>query len=982
MPETFDPYRKWLGIPPAEQPPHHYRLLAIGLFEDDPDVIESAADQRMAHLRTFQSGPHSAHSQKLLNEVAAAKLCLLSADRKAEYDGQLRLQMAEPAAAFEAPSPLIRPEAATARPHSAEVHAAPVSEAPELQFIEKPEKLRTPTSKRRPAIVWAAGSAVICICVAAAYAMLGGGPTRRSASTEPLKNESQEQAIDVAQAAGQASKKPATATSDSQNQPAAPPDTAPKQSPAAPGAPQVDMSQPVDKSKIGPPATAFAANEPSDEPLEASGPALAVAPFNAQQARAHQQAWANHLNVPVEQENSLGMRLVLIPPGEFTMGSTPEQIEQAKKHDVDVRDKKWAFERLQAEAPAHRVTISRPHLLGAAEVTIGQYRRFVDATNYITETEQFGGGNSTSKEERDPSKKAATWRGPGGAANEESAVGQLTWNDAVMFCNWLSQVEHKAPCYVHHEKAEWELSGDGNGYRLPTEAEWEYACRAGTTTQYSFGDDPENSGEFAWSIKDGPVHQPHAVAVKKPNALGLFDMHGNVGEWCHDFLGIAYYAKSPPTDPLGAAPSDQHVIRGGAWDSAVIDLRSAFRRSYPPFWRFGDLGFRVMCVSTSIGPAATPLADRGQKPAVGTGSEPMPERPAPPDNDNSAKQSQVAANEIATLKEHAGGVTRVVFHPTLPLLASAGKDGRVLLWNLDKQTQRQFAKSTVEVWALKFSPNGDLLAFGSRDWWKAQVSFHDLDSSREVKTLGEFKFGGGAVASIAYSPDGLLFAAGQDDGTVRLWSTVAFQELSPLSVGSNVLALTFGPVNVNRKQRRTEYVLIAGCKDGTVKKLSVTTAKTKDGLRGTFEPTDTSFPQLGSVLAVRFTPDAKSFACTRSGGVIYFHDPDDGKQLSAMQATGGEVNWISFHPQLPWCVTAHNTDRMARVWDIDKGKVLCEMKGHTGGVLCAEFSRDGQRVATAAEDFSIKLWELVGAGVPEAPKRARKAKPPAPLVGD
>src|SRR5215469_338512 len=90
MPEVFDPYRKWLGIPPAEQPPHHYRLLGIGLFEDDADVISIAADRQMAHVRTFQTGPHSALSQKLLNELAAARLALLDSEKKAAYDQQLR----------------------------------------------------------------------------------------------------------------------------------------------------------------------------------------------------------------------------------------------------------------------------------------------------------------------------------------------------------------------------------------------------------------------------------------------------------------------------------------------------------------------------------------------------------------------------------------------------------------------------------------------------------------------------------------------------------------------------------------------------------------------------------------------------------------------------------------------------------------------------------------------------------------------------
>lgn len=96
MAEAFDPYRKWLGIPLAEQPPHHYRLLGLGLFEDDPDTIEIAADRQMAHLRTFQTGPHSAVSQKLLNECAAARLCLLNRAKKAPYDAELRARLARP----------------------------------------------------------------------------------------------------------------------------------------------------------------------------------------------------------------------------------------------------------------------------------------------------------------------------------------------------------------------------------------------------------------------------------------------------------------------------------------------------------------------------------------------------------------------------------------------------------------------------------------------------------------------------------------------------------------------------------------------------------------------------------------------------------------------------------------------------------------------------------------------------------------------
>lgn len=151
-------------------------------------------------------------------------------------------------------------------------------------------------------------------------------------------------------------------------------------------------------------------------------PPHAVAPFDKEQAHGHQQAWAAHLGTNIEQRNVLGMSLILIPPGEFMMGSTTEQIAAAKKLAERSEEKpdKWTLDRLDAEFPPHRVRITQPYLMGATEVTIGQFRRFVEATSYVTEAEQFGGGNSTSKQEQDPQKRAATWRGMGGPMNEDS----------------------------------------------------------------------------------------------------------------------------------------------------------------------------------------------------------------------------------------------------------------------------------------------------------------------------------------------------------------------------------------------------------------------------------------------------------------------------------------------------------------------------------------------------------------------------------
>ncbi|HEV3341250.1 MAG TPA: hypothetical protein VG125_12860, partial [Pirellulales bacterium] len=129
MADSFDPYHKWLGISPKDQPPNHYRLLAIEPFESDPDVIEGAADRLMAHLRTFQAGPHSAHSQKLLNECAAARVALLDPQKRAEYDRQLREKLAasaslslppgegrgEGGSARSQPQPALRPQPTASR---------------------------------------------------------------------------------------------------------------------------------------------------------------------------------------------------------------------------------------------------------------------------------------------------------------------------------------------------------------------------------------------------------------------------------------------------------------------------------------------------------------------------------------------------------------------------------------------------------------------------------------------------------------------------------------------------------------------------------------------------------------------------------------------------------------------------------------------------------------------------------------------------
>jgi formylglycine-generating enzyme required for sulfatase activity len=200
-----------------------------------------------------------------------------------------------------------------------------------------------------------------------------------------------------------------------------------------------------------------------------------------------------------------------------------------------------------AEKPIHTVKISKGFYMGVHEVTQGQYQ-LVMGTN----PSKFKGSNLP--------------------------VEQVTWNDAVEFCKKLSQKE-------------------GKTYRLPTEAEWEYACRAGTTTKYSFGDSESHVGEYAWYGWGGNSNsKTHPVGTKKPNAWGLYDMHGNVFEWCQDWYASDWYSKGPAENPLNEGYGDRkyRVLRGGSWNGHPVYCQSGGRTMDLPDIRYDGYGFRVV----------------------------------------------------------------------------------------------------------------------------------------------------------------------------------------------------------------------------------------------------------------------------------------------------------------------------------------------------------------------------------------------------
>jgi serine/threonine protein kinase/formylglycine-generating enzyme required for sulfatase activity len=265
-----------------------------------------------------------------------------------------------------------------------------------------------------------------------------------------------------------------------------------------------------------------------------SPPPLALAPFNAIEARRHQRGWAMHEGVSERQVNSIGMPLVLIPPGRL--------------HD-------------QRGLP-RRTAVTDPFYLGETEVTLSQFCQFVDQTGYVTEAESASGWGM--QDGKLVQRAGFSWKNIGElATGDDFPVNNVSWHDAVAFCKWLT-------------------SRDGTGtYRLPTETEWEFACRAGTTTTYYFGN---NAGElplYAWVESNSQGHY-HPVGLKGANPFGLYDMLGNRREWCQfDRAGDGAVRRDRP-------------IRGGSYAEGLKVVTCAQRRLQPSS-ELTYAGFRVVC---------------------------------------------------------------------------------------------------------------------------------------------------------------------------------------------------------------------------------------------------------------------------------------------------------------------------------------------------------------------------------------------------
>jgi len=274
--------------------------------------------------------------------------------------------------------------------------------------------------------------------------------------------------------------------------------------------------------------------------------------------------------------NSIRMKLMPIPAGKFVMGSA--------KDDFDKED----------DEEAHGVEITTRFFIGKFEVTVGEFKAFVKDTEYKTEAEKDRKGGRAFNGKEFIQKPEYNWKNLFFTQSDDEPVIVVSWNDANAFCTWLSKKE-------------------GKRYRLPTEAEWEYACRAGTKTRFYNGDkqnDVRAIGNIAdaslkvkWADVNWTMSWDDSYPFTSPagkfeaNAFGLHDMVGNAWEWCADWYGKDY-PKGPVKDPLGPSEGKLRIARGGAWSTQPKFCRSAFRDWHEPTYRSDCVGFRVVLEAT------------------------------------------------------------------------------------------------------------------------------------------------------------------------------------------------------------------------------------------------------------------------------------------------------------------------------------------------------------------------------------------------
>jgi formylglycine-generating enzyme required for sulfatase activity/WD40 repeat protein len=612
--------------------------------------------------------------------------------------------------------------------------------------------------------------------------------------------------------------------------------------------------------------------------------------------------------------NSIGMKLALIPAGTFWMGSPS-----------------WGAD---WEKPEHEVVITKPFYLGIYPVTVGEFRKFVEETGYKTEAEADGKGANSF-----PVVGGTTllqgpesiWRNSGWVQTDRHPVVDVSWNDAMRFCAWLSKKE-------------------GREYRLPTEAQWEYACRAGTRTRNSTGDDPESLEGYA-NVADASAKQKFGgetgrfedgfaftspVGTFKPNPWGLYDMHGNVLQWCRDWYDQTYYAHSPREDPEDnndQLPARSGILRGGAWNLHPQYCRSAYRHAYARSSRFPNAGFRV---SLPAGVDGLPLKTSSVGAAPGTDAPAKRSAPETPSLPTVETGKPWVITPTRTCGRHQGPATCVAYYPKgkRGLALSGGFDNTVCLWDVESGKRLWRASNHEQaVWTVAFSPDGRRALSGNQD---QTVRLWNVDTGQEA--CPTMKGHTGIVSSVAFLPERRRAVSACWDKTVRIWDLEKGKEVGPpLNPGAPILSIA---LNKDGSQ------VLLGSNDGRLRHWDL---RGRKELRGFPGPT-------GFVEGVALTADDRQALAVGEDTLVHIYDLESGQELKTLRGHQKKVDCVTLSPD-GRRVLSSGEDGTIRVWDFASGREL--MRGQCAGkVRWVAFSPDGKRVVSACFDSSVALWEL------------------------
>jgi formylglycine-generating enzyme required for sulfatase activity/serine/threonine protein kinase len=605
--DNFNPYYSWLGIPPEDQPPNHYRLLAIDLFQSDPGVIEAAAKRQTAYVHPHAAGKHIEQSQKLLNEITEARLCLLDPKKRALYDLQLRVNLAQRARLsgknHVAPKPAPLPTFITKEPPPSSEPTANaengISPAPSEKLAKKslfsnrhwwtnpviltmmgcfvlililtlclklfPDKIKPAELPPKPSIYYVKlDPPEAVLTVENNLGFTTGTGRQREIRFDNIPQQAEvhimasykgyeDDAITLHPALVE-SKNPSITLKLKK-----PPEPEKQTIIPAPkdANPPVTVEPAIFDVRIYPPKARLivqnnlgtVAGTGSDRKVQinnfpAQGRVNIIASCDGYQPCSQSLT----LNLPDSEKLSFTLKKDL---SEKTI--TLDLGNKVKMYLVLIPPGSFLMgdndnNEQRYEKPPHKVTITQPFYIGKYEVTQAQW-------------------------------EVVMGKNPSSHMHPQNPVENVSWDD----------------CQVFLKKLEEKFSGTGAIFGLPTEAQWEYACRAGSTSQYCFRDSMETLADYAW-FRSNSDEDTHPVGKKKSNAWSLYDMHGNVAEWCADWYDPDYYEKSPAQDPTGPLSGTKCVLRGGNYFNNTLDCRAAYRSSDAPQSHSGLVGFRLICV--------------------------------------------------------------------------------------------------------------------------------------------------------------------------------------------------------------------------------------------------------------------------------------------------------------------------------------------------------------------------------------------------